>query len=192
MGQEDIRFTPAEIKELAASGELKAEDLALLHPEDAKVAKSFLDRAQSVGFKDGLRHPNQKGDLAHNSLMGAGGGLAALAVMFGGSLAPLMGAIAGKAATTSPGNVEKMSREAFDKVGLPVVQRLSAMKSLMSGDRTEQTKVLFGGLNQVGDKYIPPAAREPINSPQLRQIIKNVQEVSKSGYSGVTRRRGSK
>lgn len=96
-----------------------------------------------------------------------------------------------RAATPQPGgNVEKLSGPAFDQVGKPGgnVDIKSAIQALLSGDRTEMTKILFGGMNQVKNKYISPSGRDALGMSEIEQMIQNMKEVAQAGPAGVTRR----
>lgn len=93
-------------------------------------------------------------------------------------------------ASKTPGsNVEKVSPEAFkDTSGQAGPELISAIKALLSGDRSEITKILFGGVNQVKDQYISPSGRGPVGPSEIEQMILNMKDVSKAGPGGVTRR----
>jgi hypothetical protein len=144
------------------------------------------------GFKDGLR-PDKMGDKS-NMLLGAAGAGAALAgPEILPMLAALFGKLGGKVPPSAPGNVEKLTHEAFDLVGKEGanVTKMDPTSAIKGGDRL--TNILFGGVSPVKDSYIPPAARSAISPEELKQMVVNLKEVGSTAVKeGVTRRRSPK
>jgi hypothetical protein len=114
-----VRFTPEELKELVGNGSLTQEDLALLHPADAAVASSLIQKnadpmaglmsSNEVNPRMGLGGFQPDFDLGHAATIQAGmsavpaiattitgGPLAGLAA-FGRQAAPYAGGLAGGA-----------------------------------------------------------------------------------------------
>lgn len=136
------------------------------------------------GFKGGLR-PDKPGDKSNMLKGAAGAGMMALP-----EIIPMLAALfskGGQALPKAAGNVEKVSREAFDALGHGNVQKMGGAQSIMGGDPVDKVRTMFGGLNGMKEGY-QNFPRGAMTTDEILQMTKNLKETAKAGVEGVTRR----
>jgi len=108
----DIRFTPEEIKQLIASGDLQEADILKMNPADAKVAIGEMLKADKMDVRQGV--PPFPGAGMRGALKNAG------AKQGPATVVEDLGNVPKAAPKAAGSNVERMGREEFSKVGYDV------------------------------------------------------------------------